>query len=249
MALPRFRVTERQVLMALMGATVLAVASAILGSGFFTGSGQKLEPVTSANIRWGRDPEGIRQVLAEYFDPSLMSLPSPFGFSRGPWEHLAPPVASRYQPVIPAAFLGNPGPGLVPALLPPPVLATVVLAGLERPALPDLTEAAVQVNGPVITNSVIQLGGELAGRRLLHLPAIPLAPATLAVRRSLVMLAVDPAGRVQHAILERGCGSEALDTAAVELTRQLRFEPEASADALALTWGTARFSWAYAAGN
>jgi len=236
--------------MLLMGATALAVAGAILGSSFFSGRGTKIEPVTRAHIRWVRPGTGgQRQALADYFDPSLMSLPSPLGFSRGPWAELARPTASPYEPIIPSAFLAPLAGQEPPTLLPQTPLRDVVQAGLERPAFDVADELPRPAVGRPATNSVFQVEGVLAHRRMLQAPVVPLAPAMITVRRTGVRLAVGADGRVRHAVLDRSCGNEALDTEAVELTRQLRFEPQASADALAVTWGTVRFIWANAPGN
>lgn len=250
MALPRFRVTERQVLTLLMVASVLGVGAAILGSSFFGGHGRKLEPVTRAHIQSMRPAAGgLREVVADYFDPSLMSQPSPHGFSRGPWSHLAPPLPSRYQPLRPAAYLTAPVNQEQPTLLEQAPLRVVVEAGLERPAFPVADELPALANVPVVTNSVLQVDGALAERRLIHVPAIPLAPPLVMMRRSVVQVAVGADGRVRHAVLERSGGNVALDAEAVELARHLRFAPEVRSDALGVTWGTVRFLWANAAGN
>ena len=229
---------------------MIAVGGAILGSRYFSGDGKKLAPVTQTRVRWMRPGSGaVRQVLADYFDPSAMSLPSPRGFSHGPWQHLAPPAPSRYEPFIPAAFLAAITGVVPPSLLPQAALGDLVQAGLERPIFAVVDDVPAAPELPVVTNSVLQLEGALARRRMLQPPVVPLAPATVTVRRTSVLVAVGADGRVRHAVLERSCGNEALDSDAVELTRQLRFEPVASADALAVTWGTARFVWANALGN
>jgi TonB family protein len=248
MALPRFRVTERQVLLLLMGAIVVAMAGAIIASSLFTKRGQPLEPVTLAHIRWSRDPGNVRQLLADYFDPSLMSLPSPRGFSRGPWARLAPPAAGRYEPVIPPAFLPAPAGGAPPVLLAQRDLAEAVKAGLERPVAPVEVELPVEPR-PAATNSVLVFEGALANRRLLPAPPPPVAPANLTARRSRLLIAVGADGGVRQAVVERSSGHEALDAASLEYVRQLRFEPQASVDPLGVEWGTVRWLWANAGGN
>ena len=250
MPLTRFRVTERQVLTLLMVASVLGVGAAILGSSFLGGHGRKLEPVTRAHIQTMRPAGGgLRAVVADDFDPSRMSKPSPHGFSQGPCRHLAPPLPSRYQPLRPAAFLAAPTELEQPTLLEQAPLRTVIEAGLERPVFPVADEMPALTHGPAVTNSVVQVDGALAERRLVQVPAIPLAPPLVMMRRSVVQVAVGADGRVRHAVLERPGGNVALDTEAVELARQLRFAPQVRADALGVTWGTVRFLWANAAGD
>lgn len=247
MALPRFRLTERQVLMLMMGATALAVGAAALGSSFLGSGVKKLEPDVQARIRWVRpSSNSARQLLADYFDPSLLSLPSPRGYSRAAWEHLAPPSASRYAPVIPPAFL-QPTETKLASLLDQPDFTAAVLTGLERrevsngddlPALDPVMPATV---------SVVRVEGRLAARPIWKQPVMPVAPAGLAIRRTRVLLAAGNDGRVRYAVLDRSCGNAALDTEAAALAREIQFEPVAASDPLELTWGAARFSWANAA--
>jgi hypothetical protein len=49
---------------------------------------------------------------------------------------------------------------------------------------------------------------------------------------------------VRFVVLERSCGNEAADSRAVELARQVRFEPLADAGTEGLVWGVMKCFWA-----
>src|SRR6185369_2700334 len=115
----------------------------------------------------------------------------PHGFSRVAWAHLAPPTRSRYEPQHPPAFLPAPTGSELPTLLAQSALTDVVQAGLVR-----LTTEADSSQLPIAdidspaSNSMIKVEGALAGRRVLQLPSVPLAPAGLPIRRTRVLVAV-----------------------------------------------------------
>jgi TonB family protein len=252
MALPRFHVTERQVLMMLMGVTLFTVVAAFLWSAVLTGNRPKLE--SSTPVRWMRPPPPgshleAPYLIAEYFDPSAMSLPSPHGFSMAAWRHLAPPALESFDPERTPSYLAPPSGLQWPVLLEETPLEGLVQAGLEPFAAEDdaASEAPVELLDTV-TNSAIKIGGDLRRRTLLRNPNLPLAPPNVAARVARVQVAVAMDGRVRYAVLDKSSGNNALDTEAVEIARQLQFAMESAVDPLELTWGTVRFFWASASG-
>lgn len=248
MALPRFRATERQFLLLLLSASLLTVGAAFLWRELFRPRADRLAPGGVARVFWLRPSEtpDIRLTLAEYFDPSLMALPGPHGFSAVAWARRAAPAPPQFSPARPETYWPPPQELPLPELLPAPALAARVEAGIERLALPvgDADEEAPLPAVTPLTESVVQVLGALATRRLVVVPALPRVAAEAPARRSRVWIGVGADGRVRHAVLERASGNETLDRQAVELARQLEFERVIGADPLAVTWGVARFVWA-----
>lgn len=244
MTASRFRLTERQALMILMGLSLFGYAGAILWNYLLSKPAQALTPTGSPRIRWMRSSShDFRSLYAEYFDPSLMSLPSPHGFSQAVWSRQAPSRQHDYEPPRVPAYLTELPPVGVPVLLETPSLAGAVLAGIER-TVPIENELPVLEMVAAATNSVLRATGALAARGIVRQPTLPLSLAGNSVRGTRVTVAVNPDGRVQYAALERSCGNEALDGQALDLVRQVRFEPVSSADPLAVMWGVVRFVWA-----
>src|SRR5947207_2763304 len=81
----RFRITERQVLLLIMAASILAYIAAIFVV-TYRQKGQQPDLSRPARVRWmnpqaaQRAPD-IRYIIADLLDPSLMSLPNAHGFS------------------------------------------------------------------------------------------------------------------------------------------------------------------------
>lgn len=250
MALPRFRLSERQVLMMLMGATLFMMIGAFVWS--FISTGKKVNFESNARIRWMRPPTAAVRLeapylIAEYFDPSDISLPNIHGFSRSAWQHLAPPVMEAFDPERMPSFLAPPSGLLLPVLLEQRQLGDLVQAGLEKSvAEPDaVREGGLEAPLPV-TNSVIRIDGDLSKRLLVQPPRLPLAPPNTVPQVARVFIAVGLDGRVRYAVLDRSSGNEALDTESLQIVRQLRFDMLSAVDPLELTWGSVRFFWATA---
>jgi len=134
---------------------------------------------------------------------------------------------------------------------------------------PQLTSAAVVpefertpvVLPPVIhsTQSSFSVSGELAARKLLNPPAIPLWPLADTLRPTRVTVAVDAAGNIFSAVQEPAStlsveqksvnpAQPQADLQAVALVQQLRFAPApqrrpASPIGADLTWGTVIILW------
>lgn len=184
--------------------------------------------------------------LAEIMDPSLMSLPSDHGFSR--------PMTTRSVPAAPrslgwqndAAYLGATPSTQFPALLRQPPLAALVQSA-TAPALPAPADAdeAVTIESPAAVNqTVVRALGPLASQAIVRGPVLPVIVSESPVRPTRVRVGVAADGTVRFAALERASGNEVADARAVELARQIRFEPVAGAAPEALTWDVLRFLWA-----
>jgi hypothetical protein len=250
MAVPRFRVTERQVLMVVLGASFAVLAAAFL-MGRFGRSAQALAPTGQARIHWmAPENETVRSSLAyrlaDYFDPSLMSLPSSHGFSVRLWQRSPNILATPFEPAPMLAWLQpttvEPG----GTLLEESTLAETVNAITEKlPASEegiDTNASAAVAN--VVTQSILRIEGALESRTLRFQPHLPAFSAGSGLKPTQIRLAVAPDGRVRYVALERSCGSDSVDAQALDLSRQLIFDPVTSADPLALTWGRAKFYWA-----
>ncbi|HEY1174467.1 MAG TPA: hypothetical protein VGH19_24090 [Verrucomicrobiae bacterium] len=131
---------------------------------------------------------------------------------------------------------------------------------------PKLTSAAIipvfqqtPINLPPVLppdQSSFVVLGELAQRKLLEAPGIPLVPLAGALRSTQVTIAVDASGEVFSAVVERTSDDATADQQALEAARQLaleyarklRFAPSptrkpGSAIGADLTWGTVSFRW------
>lgn len=250
MAVPRFRITERQVLLLLLVASCLGFAGAFLVAGFRE-RGTRLERTTQPRVRWtpvaeAAEERPLAEVFAEYFDPSLMSLPNPHGFSSPMWQHTAEPPARAFEPPAALALLDPPPIQELPALLPALTTPDELQEGVQK-------LSASLSDGPVIdasdipvagTRSTMSIEGDLEGRNLLEPASLPSPTAESGLRRTRIRLAVAPDGRVRYATLERSCGNEAVDSMALEFARRLRFDPVSSADPLAVQWGILKIIWA-----
>ena len=195
-------------------------------------------PGGTAQIRWMRP--GQQSIIADYFDPSAMSLPDPRGFSGAAWRHFAPARQAFYITDRAPAYLPQPAVAPLPVLLPEPPLDQLAQTEITPTILVAEPDPSETVRAG--TNSVLELTGVLCRRRLVQVPVVPLASP--AARTTRVLIAVTGAGRVQYAVVERSSGNEQLDGAAVAAVRQAWFAPEPNADPLAVTWGAVRLLWA-----
>ena len=90
-------------------------------------------------------------------------------------------------------------------------------------------------------------------RPLVSAPKLPSLPGPVAVRPTLVRIAVGSDGTVRYALLARSAGNDAADTHALALAPQLRFAPLVQRDPQPgnltenLVWGVVKFVWAITA--
>ena len=237
--IPRIHIHERHVLMWLLAATMMTIAAGALWLAVVPRTGTKPDNAPTTRLRWMHS--GQHPLVTKYFDPSVMSLPSPRGFSGHAWHHLGPATIATYEPDRAPAFLASPANAALPVLLAEKPISDLVQAGTEWTAVGPASVALAIVR---MTNSVLEVVGALRGRNILQQPALPLASPEIPVRGARVLVAVTGDGRVRYAVLERSSGNEALDGAAVAAVRQVWFAPESNADPLALTWGAVRLVWA-----
>src|ERR1043166_1323031 len=147
MAVARFRITERQVLLFIMAASILAYIGAIFVV-TFRQKGQQPDLSRPARVRWmnpqaaaQRSPD-IRYIIADFLDPSLMSLPSAHGFSRRTWEGQPTAKYLPPEPPVELAFLDAGTSAAMESLLDELSVPEAVRASVEKLAIqPDRPSA------------------------------------------------------------------------------------------------------------
>jgi hypothetical protein len=191
-------------------------------------------------------PQDPRYVMADVFDPSLMSLPNAHGFSSGAW-HQTIEAAQRnlgwnQQP----AFLSPAPPSEPRSLLEPTPLDAAVLSAAEKtepiseePSDGDATAPLVSVN-----QSVFRVLGPLERRVVVNAPALPEINNPTPLRPTQIRVGVGADGLVLYALLDRSSGDDGVDAQALALAHRIRFEAEQDSSPVSLAWGVLRFLWA-----
>ena len=183
-------------------------------------------------------------VVADLFDPSVMSLPSPHGFSRPLWQHGAP---VKYRPAdwgAAPSFLERVAVSAMPSLLKQPPLIDTVQSMADKGAT-WIEDAAVEpVTVAPSENRTLFLVSGLAGRAPVRMPSLPVVTNETALKPTRVRIGVAPDGTVRFVSVERSCGKETVDTQAVELAQQIRFEPAMDPKASSVDWGLVKIFWA-----
>jgi hypothetical protein len=103
---------------------------------------------------------------------------------------------------------------------------------------PKFSTPVLPVETPLAQNSMLQIGGELAQRRLLNEINPPSLPCNDVIAPSVVQVLVDTAGNVVSAVLLTPSGFDAADQRSLALARTAHFTPSAG-----LTVGRMIFSW------
>ena len=202
-----------------------------------------LMPAAKQNLFSSSDP---RYVIADIFDPSLMTLPSEHGYSRGIWrqkiEVKQRDLGWNEQP----AFLAVRVTETPPSLLEPTPVNTAVLSAAEKTsALSEESNDNEVVEPPMpINQSVLRVLSALEDRGVAYAPPLPIINSTGPIRPTQVRVGVSADGLVLYALLDRSCGDEAVDAQALALARQIRFESERDTGSIPLAWGVLRFLWA-----
>src|SRR5438552_2890923 len=240
MTVARFRITERQVLLLIMAASILAYIAAIFVV-TYRQKGQQPDLSRPARVRWmnpqaaQRAPD-IRYIIADLLDPSLMSLPNAHGFSRRSWEQQP---GTRYRPPEPPvelAFLDVALPATMKPLLEESPLPEAVRASVEKSAVePERPGEPQPVEAIAVNKTVVEFTAGLEQRTLAGHPELPTITSEASLRPTRLRLAVAPDGAVRYVMLERSCGSEDADRQASEIAWKLRFEPQAGTSGMALT--------------
>lgn len=186
----------------------------------------------------------LRSDLADLLDPSLMSLPNERGFSKPMWQR---GVAANQRAIDwhnEPAFLDAKPTGEIPTLLQQRPLVEYVQSTAHR--APAISEENVDDQTgetlPVVNESVFRALTGLDARPVVRAPRLPRLVSDTPVRPTRVRVGVASDGTVRFATVERASGDDAVDAKAVELARQIRFEPQGGSDTIA--WGVLRFLWA-----
>lgn len=183
-------------------------------------------------------------------EPTLFALPNPYGFSGAAWLKIFPLDHRLYEwnepPLWLSLKLGQMGEGFLQ------------FARTNRPApwevadkpAPEVAALELPVPGIVVTQSALRVEGELAKRPLVSAPVLPPWPHTDVLVRTTVQVVVNAAGYpITATVLGPGSGSKAADAAALELAREVRFQPlrqngpEGSLNAGKTTLGNLIFDW------
>jgi TonB family protein len=200
-------------------------------------------PKANQNPFSSSDP---RYVIADVFDPSLMTLPSAHGFSRGMWRQKIVPTQRNLGWNEQPAFLADrPMDALRSLLEPTPVDAAVLSAAEKTPALSEESNDNEAIEPPIsINQSVLRVLSALEDRGVTYLPPLPVITSSGPIRPTQVRVGVGADGLVLYAVLDRSCGDEAVDAQALALVQQIRFEAERDSSSTSVTWGVLRFLWA-----
>lgn len=103
---------------------------------------------------------------------------------------------------------------------------------------PELSEPVLPVESALSQNSTLQIGGELAQRKLLNEINPPSLPFNDVILPSKVQALVDTGGNVVSVVLLESSGLDTADQRALEIARAARFAPATS-----LTVGQMIFNW------
>ena len=203
-------------------------------------------PKANQNPFSSSDP---RYVIADIFDPILMTLPSAHGFSRGMWRQKIVPTQRNLGWNEQPAFLSDrPMDALRSLLEPTPVDAAVLSAAEKTPALSEEPNDNEAVEPPVsINQSVLRVLSALEDRGVTYIPPLPVITSSGPIRPTQVRVGVGADGLVLYALLDRTdrtSGDETVDAQALVLAHQIRFEAERDSSSTSVAWGVLRFLWA-----
>ena len=191
-------------------------------------------------------PSDPRYVIADVFDPSLMTLPSAHGFSSEAWRR--PIEATRRslgwndQP----SFL-DVAPSVEPHSLleQTPVDVAVLAAARKTQPVSEESNTMEGTAVPVsINQSVVRILSTLEDRAVVSVPPLPTITSPMPLRPTQVRVGVEADGQVLYALLNSSCGDDAVDARALALAGRIRFEAEHDTSASSLMWGVLKFLWA-----
>jgi hypothetical protein len=249
---PKLSFSQGQLMLWILVGSLVAFGVMFL---FFRVSGVSLTaaPRELPHVAWmstaGQNPfssSDARYVIADIFDPSLMTLPSAHGFSRGMWrqkiEAKQRDLGWNEQP----AFLDVQPMEMPGSLLEPTPVDTAVLSAAEKtPAFSEESNDNEAFEPPIsINQSVLRVLSALEDRGITYSPLLPTITSSGPIRPTQVRVGVGADGLVLYTLLDRSCGDEAVDAQALALARQIRFEAERDGSATPLAWGILRFLWA-----
>ncbi|MGA2604275.1 MAG: energy transducer TonB [Verrucomicrobiia bacterium] len=248
---PKLSFAQGQLMLWILAGSLVAFGSMFL---FFRVSGVSLmtaqREVPRINFMPTRrqDPllaPGPAYVVADVFDPSLMSLPSAHGFSKRVWARKIEAGQRDLGWNQTPSFLGVTAPGLpAPLLQPVPVDAAVLAAAEKTPALSEEVNDQEVLEPPLsINQSVFRVLSALEDRSVVYAPPLPTIKGLAPLTPTQVRVGVDADGLVPYVLLDRSSGDDTVDAQVLELARQFRFEAEHDSGPSSLTWGVLRFLW------
>ncbi len=249
---PKLSFVQGQLMLWILAGSLIAFGVMFL---FFHVSGVSLTaaPREMPRVAWmskaSQNPfshSDARYVIADLFDPSLMTLPSSHGFSREMWlQKIEAKQRDLGWEDVPAFLADRPMEALRSLLEPTPVDAAVLSAAEKTPAFSTESNDNEVLDAPVsINQSVLRVLSALEDRPVTYAPPLPLITGSGSVRPTQVRVGVGADGQVLYALLDHSSGDEAADTQALALAHQIRFEAERDGSGTSLAWGVLRFLWA-----
>lgn len=249
---PKLSFAQGQLMLWILVGSLVAFGTMFL---FFRVSGVTLaaRPREVPHFRWmptarqdPLSPRDTRYVMADVFDPSLMSLPNAHGFSSGAWRQKIEAAQRNLGWNQQPAFLDTAAPSQPHSLLEPTPVDTAVLSAAEKtqalseePSDGDATTPLVSVN-----QSIFRVLGALEHRAVVNAPTLPTINNPMPLRPTQIRVGVGADGLVLYALLDRSSGDDGVDAQALVLARQIRFEAEYDGSTISLAWGMLRFLWA-----
>jgi hypothetical protein len=191
-------------------------------------------------------PSDSRYVVADLFDPSLMSLPSAHGFSSGMWRHKIEATLHYLGWDEQPAFLDAEAPSQPHLLLEATPVDTAVLATAEKTAATSEDSNTDELGGSTVpvNQSIFHVLGTLEDRVVVHTPPLPILTTPMPLPPTQIRVGVGADGLVLYTLLDHSCGDDSVDALALALAQQTRFEAEHDTSGTSLTWGLLRFLWA-----
>jgi TonB family protein len=189
---------------------------------------------------------GAAYMIADVFDPSLMSLPSAHGFSKRVWARKIDASQRDLGWNQPPAFLGVTPPIVTASLLQPVPVDVAVLAATETaPAFSEEPNDQESPEPPLsINQTAFHVLSAVEDRSVVYAPPLPTIQGVAPLVPTQVRVGVNADGLVLYALLDRSSGNDSADAQALELARKFRFEAEHDSGPSSLTWGVLRFLWA-----
>jgi hypothetical protein len=249
---PKLSFVQGQLMLWILAGSLVAFGVMLVFS-HVSGTSLTTTPREAPHIAWmptanqnSFSPSDARYIVADLFDPSLMTLPSAHGFSRGMWhqkiEAQQRELGWNEQP----AFLAVRPTETPPSLLEPIPVDTAVLSAAEKTsALSEESNDNETVESPLsINQSVLRILSPLEDRGITYSPPLPIINSSGPIRPTQVRIGVGTDGLVLYTLLDRSSGDETVDAQALALARQIRFEAGHDNNGRSLAWSVLRFLWA-----
>jgi TonB family protein len=172
-------------------------------------------------------------------DPTLFVLPNRHGFSGSAWLKVPSRNYDLVEQTKPSFWLGLDSEQLgttVGQFIRTNILSTLQTS--ENPTPEIFVSQMPDALAYAKTNSTFRFEGNLAARKLNHLPKLESQHHTDILSNSVVQIAVDKSGAVISTRLISRSGKNDSDRSALETARQLQFAPGKE-----IVWGNLIFDW------